>query len=140
MLMQINETGEKMANLKRLEKRLKSIEDWAKALEAGTGPAQTMENMNWLVGQTRMIGERIKDSEDAVQHLQMSLQSNNEIIQKFLDKHDMVRDWQLYLDELNRAVEAQEEEADNAVQEQETEGLDAQEQAEDGEEVGEGDA
>ena len=50
--MQINETGEKMANLKRLEKRLKSIEDWAKALEAGTGPAQTMENMNWLVGQT----------------------------------------------------------------------------------------
>ena len=115
---------------------MKSIEDWAKALEAGTGPAQTMENMNWLVGQTRMIGERIKDSEDAVQHLQMSLQSNNEIIQKFLDKHDMVRDWQLYLDELNRAVEAQEQEADNAVQEQETEEVPSREEAESGEEVG----
>ena len=124
-----------MATIKRLEKRLKTIEDWAKALEAGSGPAQTMDNMNWLVGQTRLVGERIRDAEDAVQQLQMSLQSNNEILQKFLDKHDMIRDWQLYLEELQK--EAEEE---DAVQEQETEGLDAQEQAEDGEEVGEEDA
>ena len=41
-----------MANVKRLEKRLKNVEEWAKQLEKNAGPAQTMDNMNWLVGQT----------------------------------------------------------------------------------------
>jgi len=127
-----------MATIKRLEKRLKTIEDWAKALEAGSGPAQTMDNMNWLVGQTRLVGERIRDAEDAVQQLQMSLQSNNEILQQFLDKHDMVRDWQLYLETLQKAVEEEEEEED-AVHKSETESLDVPERARDGEEMGEGD-
>ena len=36
-----------MATLKRVEKRLGELEKWAKALEQGSGPAQTMENMNW---------------------------------------------------------------------------------------------
>ena len=45
-----------MANMKRLEKRLENVEKWLKDFEKGTGPAQTMDNMNFLVGQTRMIG------------------------------------------------------------------------------------
>ena len=63
-----------------------------------------------------------------------ALQSNNEILMKFLDNHDKVRDWQIFLEEIQKEAE------ENAVQEQETEGLDAQEQAEDGDEVGEGNA
>jgi len=122
-----------MANMKRLEKRLGELEKWAKALEQGSGPAQTMENMNWLVGQTRLLGDRLTQAEGAVQELQGAMQANNEILQKFLDNHDMVRDWQSYIEELQK-------EAEDAVQEQETESLDVQEQAEDGEEVGEGDA
>ena len=122
--------------MKRLEKRLANMEQWAKELEKGSGPAQTMENMNWLVGQTRMLGDRLQQAEQAVGEMQGAIQQNNEILQKFLDKHDMIRDWQVYLEELQKEAE----ENNNAVQEQEAESLDAQEQAEDGEEVGEGDA
>ena len=126
-------TGDKMATVKRLEKRLEAVEQWAKDLERGSGPAQTMENMNWLVGQTRMLGDRLTQAEQAVGEMQNALQQNNEILQAFLDKNDMVPDWQLYIEELQK-------EQEDAVQESETEGLDVQEQAEDGKEVGEGDA
>jgi len=125
-----------MANMKRLEKRLANMEQWAKELEKGSGPAQTMENMNWLVGQTRMLGDRLQQAEQAVGEMQGAIQQNNEILQGFLDKNDMIRDWQVFLEELQKEAE----ENNDAVQEQEAESLDAQEQAEDGEEVGEGDA
>ena len=125
-----------MATVKRLEKRLANMEQWAKELERGSGPAQTMENMNWLVGQTRMLGDRLQQAEQAVGELQGAIQQNNEVLQTFLDKHDMIRDWQVYLEELQKTAE----EENDAVQEQKAESLDAQEQAEDGEEVGEGDA
>ena len=125
-----------MANVKRLEKRLKNVEEWAKQLEKNAGPAQTMDNMNWLVGQTRMLGDRIQQAEQAVNELQNAIQQNNEILQTFLDKHDIIRDWQVYLEELQKEAEEQE----NADEEQEAKSLDAQEQAEDGEEVGKEDA
>ena len=122
-----------MANLKRLEKRMNDVEAWAKELEKGSGPAQTMDNMNWLVGQTRMLGDRLQEAEKAVGQMQGAIQQNNEILQAFLDKQDMIPDWQLYIEELQK-------EAENADEEPEAESLDAQEQAEDGKEVGEGDA
>ena len=128
-----NGISDKMATLKRVEKRLGELENWAKALEQGSGPAQTMENMNWLVGQTRMLGDRLTQAEQAVGELQGAIQANNDILQQFLDKHDMVRDWQVYIEELQKEAEA-------AVQESETESLDVQEQTKDGEEVGKGDA
>ena len=112
------------------------MERWAKDLEKGSGPAQTMENMNWLVGQTRMLGDRLQQAEQAVGEMQGAIQQNNEILQKFLDKHDMIRDWQVYLEELQ--TEAEEEK--NALQKQETESVDAREEAEAGEEVGKEDA
>ena len=127
-------TGDKMATVKRLEKRLEAVEQWAKELERGSGPAQTMENMNWLVGQTRLLGDRLNEAEGAVGQLKGGMQQNNDILQAFLDKHDMIPDWQLYLEELQKEAD------EDAVQEQEAESLDVQEQAEDGEEVGEGDA
>ena len=127
-------TGDKMANMKRLEKRLEAVEQWARDLDRGSGPAQTMDNMNWLVGQTRMLGDRLTQAEQVSVEMQQALQQNNEILQAFLDENDMVKDWQMYIDRL------QKENEENAVQESETESLDAQEQAEDGEEMGEGDA
>jgi hypothetical protein len=126
-----------MANMKRLEKRLENMEKWAKDLERGSGPAQTMENMNWLVGQTRLLGDRLQQAEEGANGASMAIQRNNEILQEFLDKHDMIRDWQVYLEELQKRAE---EEEKNALQEQETESVDAREEAEDGEEVGEGNA
>jgi len=120
-----------MANLKRVEKRLEIVEAWVKEFEKGAGPAQTLDNLNWLVGQSRMLGERNVQHEGMVTQLQQALQSNNEILQKFLEENDMVLDWQGYLEVISKERE------ENALQEQETESLSAQEQAEDGEEVGE---
>ena len=126
-----------MANMKRIEKRLENVETWLKQFERGTGPAQTMENMNWLVGQTRMLGDRIGQAEEVAQNLQTAIQQNNEILENFLNQEDKVQDWQLFIQELQKAAEDEEE---DAVQEQETESVDAQEQANDGEEMGDGDA
>tara|TARA_R110002020_G_scaffold282442_4_gene498138 strand:+ start:1838 stop:2248 length:411 start_codon:yes stop_codon:yes gene_type:complete len=132
-LVTVNGIGEKMANLKRVEKRLENVEKWVKDFNQGSGPAQTMDNLNWLVGQTRMLGDRLSQAEEAVGNLQQALQTNNEILQNFLEAEDKVQDWQLYVTKLQ-------EEAEDAVQEQKAESLDAQEQTDDGEEVGEGDA
>ena len=126
-----------MANMKRIEKRLENMEKWAKDLERGSGPAQTMENMNWLVSQTRLLGERLQQAEEGAKGASMAMQTNNEILQQFLDKHDMIRDWQVYLEELQKRAE---EEEKNALQEQETKSVDARKEAEDGEKVGKGNA
>ena len=74
-----------MANLKRVEKRLENVEAWLKNFEKGTGPAQTMENLNWLVGQSRMLGDRLTQAEQAVGELQGVLEQNNNILQTFLE-------------------------------------------------------
>lgn len=127
-----------MANTKRIEKRLEKVEDWAKAFEKETGPRQTMENMNWLVGQTRLLGERLQQSEQGVSELQNALTSNSQVLNGFLEQHDMVRDWQMFLEGLQAEQEAQQEDENNAVQESGSEEMDAQEQTEDGEGMGKG--
>ena len=127
-----------MANTKRIEKRLQKVEDWAKAFEKETGPRQTMENMNWLVGQTRLLGERLQGSEQGVQELQNALNANSQVLNQFLEQHDMVRDWQMFLEGLQAEANAQQEDENNAVQESGSEEMDAQDQTEDGEGMGEG--
>ena len=117
--------------MKRLEKRLENVEKWLKEFEKGTGPAQTMDNMNFLVGQTRIIGEQMQNMQKQNMELQNILQDNSVMLQEFLEEQDAVLDWQGFVSKKN-------EERQNALQESETESLDAQEQAEDGEEVGEG--
>ena len=122
-----------MANMKRLEKRLENVEKWLKDFEKGTGPAQTMDNMNFLVGQTRMIGEQLQSMQKQNMEMQNILQENGIMLQEFLENEDMVLAWQGFISKKN-------EERQDALQESETESLDAQEQDEDGKEVGEGDA
>ena len=117
--------------MKRLEKRLENVEKWLKEFEKGTGPAQTMDNMNFLVGQTRIIGEQMQNMQKQNMELQNILQDNGVMLQEFLEEQDAVLDWQGFVSKKN-------EERQNAVQESETESLDVQEQTEDGEEVGEG--
>ena len=124
----------KMATLKRLEKRMNEVEAWVKDFNNSQGPKQTMDNLNWLVGQTRQLGERLQATEQQAIQMQEAIQQNAKIVEGFVEKEDLVHKWQGYLTELQKEAE------ENAVQESETESLDVQEQAEDGEEVGEGDA
>ena len=124
---------EKMATLKRLEKRMNDVESWVKDFNKGSGPAQTMDNLNWLVGQTKQLGERLSMTEQQGLQLQNALEQNAKIVEQFIEQQELVVEWQSYLAELQK-------ENEDAVQEQETESLDVQEQAGDGEEMGEGDA
>ena len=123
-----------MVTLKRLEKRMNDVETWVKEFNTANGPKQTMDNLNWLVGQTRQLGDRLSGTEQQAIQMQQAIEQNTQIVNDFVEKHDMVHDWQAFITELQKEAE------ENAVQEQETESLDVQEQAEDGEAVGEGDA
>ena len=116
-----------MANMKRVEKRLENVENWLKQFEQSAGPKQTMDNMNWLVGQSRMLGDRLQQAESAVNQLNEALQRNSEIVQKFMDEQDCVMEWQGYLAKL----EAEAKEEEDAVQESSTEEVSVQEQTED---------
>ena len=124
----------KMATLKRLEKRMNDVEAWVKEFNNANGPKQTMDNLNWLVGQTRQLGDRLSATEQQAMQMQQAIEQNSQIVNDFVEKHELVHDWQAFLAELQKEAE------ENAVQESETESLDVQEQAKDGEEVGEGDA
>jgi predicted nucleic acid-binding Zn-ribbon protein len=119
-----------MVTLKRLEKRMNDVESWVKDFNKGSGPAQTMDNLNWLVGQTKQLGERLSMTEQQALQMQNALEQNAKIVEQFVEQQDLVVDWQSYLAELQK-------EQENAVQESETESLDVQEQTKDGEEVGE---
>jgi len=122
-----------MATLKRLEKRMNDVEAWVKDFDRSQGPAQTSENLNWLVGQTRQLGDRLSQTEQQAMQMQQAIEQNAEIVNRFVEENDLVHDWQGFLAALQK-------EQEDAVQESETEGLDVQEQTEDGEEVGKGDA
>jgi len=122
-----------MATLKRLEKRMNEVEAWVKDFEKGAGPAQTMDNMNWLLAQVRGATERLREVENQAGQMQTALQQNSAIVDDFMEENEMVMQWQAHIAKIQK-------ENEDALQEQETESLDAQEQAGDGEEMGEGDA
>tara|TARA_R110000824_G_scaffold47416_9_gene135084 strand:+ start:2745 stop:3122 length:378 start_codon:yes stop_codon:yes gene_type:complete len=121
-----------MATIKRLDKRMNVVEEWMKEFEKGTGPAQTLDNLNWLVGQCRTMGAQMQQMGQQNQELMTQLQQNHQLLQEFLDEKELVMDWQIF-------VEGKQKEADDAVQEQETKSMDVQEQAGDGEKMGKGD-
>ena len=119
-----------MATLKRLEKRMNDVEQWMKDFEKGSGPAQPMDNMNFLVGQTRILGEQMQNVQKQNMELNQILQDNHAYLQEYLEKEDMVISWQTYLENKNK-------ERQDALQEQEAKSVSAREEAEDSEEMGE---
>ena len=121
-----------MANMKRIEKRLEVAESWIKEFEKNTGPRAVLDNMNWLVEQCRHMGKTIDEHRQQLNLAQQQFQTNESVLGSFLESNDLVMDWQAH------AAKMQEEQ--NAVQKQETESVDAREQASDGEEMGEGDS
>tara|TARA_R110001599_G_scaffold345861_1_gene570644 strand:- start:439 stop:819 length:381 start_codon:yes stop_codon:yes gene_type:complete len=126
-----------MATVKRIEKRLNIVEDWMKQFQQGTGTAQTMDNMNWLVAQLKMSSQTLDQNQGQMEEMNNVLQRNAQLVQQFVEEQDCVMEWQSFIAELQQKAE---EEQKNAVQVEETESVDARKQAGDGAEVGEGDA
>ena len=111
-----------MANNERLTKRLKKIEDWVAENEEMGGPKGYMDTFVHLYNSNINMNNQ----------LNMTNQQFNQLRSyafEFISDKGLADEWNDFLEEKN-----------NAVQEQEAESLDAQEQAEDGKEVGEGDA
>ena len=104
-----------MANVERLTKRVKKMEEWIAANEGGP----TLTNMDWLL-------ETLRNASDNVNHLNRQMSALQGLQHEFLEERELVDEWNVWL-----------KEKDNAVQEQQTEEVSVQEEAESSEEVSE---
>ena len=102
------------ANLERLKKRIKTLEEWVDENEAIAGPEGTLDTINYLISGRRQ-------SEQMQQHLNQLQQ----YLQGFLNDNELIDKWNEYIMEKEN----------NAVQEQQTEEIPVQEEAENSEEV-----
>ena len=106
------------ANLERLKKRIKTLEEWVDENEAIGGPEGTLDTVNYLVS-------RQKQAEAMQNHLNQLQQ----YLQGFLNDNELMEKWNEYIME-----------KENAVQEQSPEEIPPRKEAEDGEEVGKEDS
>ena len=109
------------ANLERLKKRIKTLEEWVDENEAIGGPEGTLDTINYLLS-------KVKQAEGMQQHLNQLQQ----YLQEYLNETESMDQW-------NEFIQTKEGEK-NAVQEQSPEEIPPLEEAENGEEVGEKDS
>ena len=104
------------ANLERLKKRIKALEEWTDENEALGGPEGTLDTFNYLIS-------RVKQADQMQAHLNQ-LQG---YLQEYLNETESMEQW-------NEFIKIREE-GNNAVQEQQTEEVSVQEEAEGGKEA-----
>ena len=104
------------ANLERLKKRIKALEEWTDENEALGGPEGTLDTFNYLIS-------RVKQADQMQAHLNQ-LQG---YLQEYLNETESMDQW-------NEFIKIREE-GNNAVQEQQTEEISVQEEAEGGKEA-----
>ena len=102
-----------MANNERLTKRVKKMEEWIAENEGGP----TLNNMNWLL-------DTLRNASDNVNHLNRQMSALQGLQHEFLEGKELVDEWNVWL-----------KEKDNAVQEQQTEEVSVQEEAENSKEA-----
>ena len=104
-----------MANVERLTKRVKKIEEWIEENEGGP----TLDNINWLL-------ETLRNASNQVDFQNRNMQTLQNLHREFFEKNELLEDWNEFIAE-----------KDNAVQEQQTEEVSVQEEAENSEEASE---
>tara|TARA_Y100001937_G_scaffold2536_1_gene3194 strand:- start:57 stop:413 length:357 start_codon:yes stop_codon:yes gene_type:complete len=111
-----------MANLERLTKRVKKLEEWIEENEDMGGPKGLLETMSFLVNEAR---------NNAVngQRMQQQFTQFRELAFEFFKENELVESWDKFL-----------EDKENALQEQETESLPVRDESEASEGVREEDA
>ena len=102
------------ANLERLKKRIRTLEDWVDENEATGGPEGTLDTFNYLISRTRQA-----------EQMQGHLNQLQQYLQMFLGENELMDKWNEFV-----------QEKENAVQEQTTEEVPTREETEDGKEVG----
>ncbi len=106
-----------MANVERLTKRVKKMEEWIAENEDTGGPAGTLETFSYLVNEIRRMGTDI-------QNTNMAYQRMRQLTFGFLEVNELTSEWDEYV-----------KEQDNAVQNQQAEEIPVQEEAESSEEA-----
>ena len=104
------------ANLTRLKKRIETLEQWVEDNEALAGPEGTLDTMNYLIGENRRAGQ-----------MQAHLNQLQGYLQEYLNETESMDQW-------NEFIQTREQ-GNNAVQEQQTEEVSVQEEAESSEET-----
>jgi hypothetical protein len=108
-----------MASNERLTKRVKKIEDWVKENEDMGGPKGYLDTIVALINTTR-------DAQNQANNIGMNMQRLQALLNEFLVEQELGEEWNQFL-----------EDKENAVQEQQTEEVSVQEQAESSEEASE---
>ena len=106
-----------MANNERLTKRVKKIEEWVAENEEMGGPRGYLDTM------VSMYNSNVNMTQQ-LQKLNVNFQQMRAYAFEFIGEHELGDEWNEFL-----------EEKDNAVQEQQTEEVSVQEEAESGEEA-----
>ena len=105
----------------KIDNRVAQLEDWVKKMGEDNDQNVVFANINFLLSQIRAMGNENSNITQQAQQMQGALQANNEALKVFLEKNDLVMDWQEHLEELQKEAE------ENAVQESGTKKVDAQE-------------
>ena len=108
-----------MASNERLTKRVKKIEDWVKENEELGGPKGILDTVVVLINSAR-------DAQNQASGIGANMQRLQGLLNEFLIEQELGEEWNKFL-----------EEKENAVQEQQTEEVPVQEQAESSEEASE---
>ena len=104
------------ANLTRLKKRIETLEQWVEENEALAGPEGTLETVNYLISKNRQADQ-----------MQAHLNQLQGYLQEYLNETESMDQW-------NEFIQTREQK-NHAVQEQQTEEVSAQEEAESSEET-----
>jgi|TARA_R100000234_G_scaffold20726_1_gene11715 hypothetical protein len=104
-----------MANVERLTKRVKGIEKWIAENEGGP----TLDNINYLI-------DSLRNTQSYAQNIERQYNALRNLNAEFLETRELMDDWNAWL-----------EEKQNAVQEQQTEEVSVQSEAESSEEASE---
>ena len=110
-----------MANVQRLTKRVKDLEEWVKENDMTGGPRGILDTFTFLINETRMSAQVRTQMEQQVNNLR-------QLAFEFIQQHELTEEWNEFL-----------KEKENAVQKQSPEEVPALTKAKDGEEVGEED-
>ena len=110
-----------MANVQRLTKRVKDLEEWTKENEMTGGPNGVLDAFAFMVSEMRVAAQMRMNTEQNFNGLRSAAF-------EFIQQHELTDEWNEFL-----------KEKENAVQKQSPEEVPSLAEAEDGEEVGEED-
>ena len=111
-----------MANVERLTKRVKKVEEWIEKNEDMGGPQGVLETMTFLIND-------LKNQTNVAANNQRHFETMRQTLFEFLAEKEIGDDWDKFL-----------KERENAVQEQETESVPVRDESEASEGVREEDA